>query len=170
MHLEQYINIMKILKSLLLTTSLILITVTISAGQSLNPTALDTALKSAKESGKKVLIDVYAEWCPYCEKMHTEVYTETGIIEAVNEHFYLVKINIESENEVNFLGNRMTESEFAKMLNSSSLPTTFFMNSSGELLGMQPGLLPADVFEDLLTFVGSDSFESLSFEEYRNRD
>jgi len=102
--------------------------------------------------------------------MHSEVYTETDVITAVNEHFYLVKINIESQNEVNFLGNRMTESDFAKMLKSSSLPTTFFMNSDGELLGMQPGLLPADVFEDLLTFVGTDSFESLSFEEYRNRD
>lgn len=139
-------------------------------GQSLNPKPLESALESASKNGKKVLIDVYAEWCPYCEKMHTEVYTKSDIIEAVNEHFYLVKINIESENEVNYLGNRMTESEFAKMLKSSSLPTTFFMNGDGELLGMQPGLLPADVFEDLLTFVGSDSFESLSFEEYRNRD
>ena len=161
---------MKTLKVLCLSLGLVICFSAISIGQSLNPTALESALLSAKESGKKVLIDVYAEWCPYCEKMHTEVYTETDVIEAVNEHFYLVKINIESQNEVNFLGNRMTESEFAKMLKSSSLPTTYFMNSSGELLGMQPGLLPADVFEDLLTFVGSDSYQSLSFEEYRNND
>lgn len=161
---------MKTLKTFCLTLGLLLCFSAISTGQSLNPTALESALISAKESGKKVLIDVYAEWCPYCEKMHTEVYTETDVIKAVNEHFYLVKINIESENEVNFLGNRMTESDFAKMLKSSSLPSTYFMNSSGELLGMQPGLLPADVFEDLLTFVGSDSYESLSFEEYRKKD
>lgn len=161
---------MKILKILCLSLGFVISFSAISNGQSLNPTALDSALLSAKESGKKVLIDVYAEWCPYCEKMHTEVYTETDVIKAVNEHFYLVKINIESQNEVNFLGNRMTESDFAKMLKSSSLPSTYFMNSSGELLGMQPGLLPADVFEDLLTFVGSDSYESLSFEEYRNKD
>lgn len=161
---------MKTLKILCLSVGLVLCFSAISTGQSLNPTALESALISAKESGKKVLIDVYAEWCPYCEKMHTEVYTETDVIKAVNEHFYLVKINIESQNEVNFLGNRMTESDFAKMLKSSSLPSTYFMNSSGELLGMQPGLLPADVFEDLLTFVGSDSYESLSFEEYRKKD
>ena len=161
---------MKKLKTFCLSLGLLLCFSAISTGQSLNPTALESALISAKESGKKVLIDVYAEWCPYCEKMHTEVYTETDVIKAVNEHFYLVKINIESQNEVNFLGNRMTESEFAKMLKSSSLPSTYFMNSSGELLGMQPGLLPADVFEDLLTFVGSDSYESLSFEEYRKKD
>jgi thioredoxin-related protein len=44
------------------------------------------------------------------------------------------------------------------------------MNGEGELLGMQPGLLSAEIFEDLLNFVGSDAFESLSFEEFRNRD
>lgn len=161
---------MKIFRILSLCIGVLLGVTALSYGQSLNPTALDSALKSASENGKKVLIDVYAEWCPYCEKMHTEVYTQTDVIDAVNEHFYLVKINIESKNEVNYLGNRMAESEFAKMLNSSSLPTTFFMNGEGDLLGMQPGLLPADVFEDLLNFVGSDAFESLSFEEYRNRD
>ncbi len=161
---------MKLINIICMALAMVLLATTISTAQSLNPTDLDKALESAKESGKKVLIDVYAEWCPYCAKMHSEVYTETDVITAVNEHFYLVKINIESQNEVNYLGNRMTESDFAKMLKSSSLPTTFFMNSDGELLGMQPGLLPADVFEDLLTFVGTDSFESLSFEEYRNRD
>lgn len=161
---------MKPIKITILTTLMLLSATVALFGQSLNPTPLDKALAAAKEDGKKVLIDVYAEWCPYCEKMHTEVYTETDIIEAVNAHFHLVKINIESDNEVNYLGNRMAEKEFAKMLNSSSLPTTFFMNADGELLGMQPGLLPADVFEDLLTFVGTDAFESVSFEEYRNRD
>lgn len=161
---------MKTFRIISLTIGLMVAATAVIYGQSLNPKPLESALESASKNGKKVLIDVYAEWCPYCEKMHTEVYTKSDIIEAVNEHFYLVKINIESENEVNYLGNRMTESEFAKMLKSSSLPTTFFMNGDGELLGMQPGLLPADVFEDLLTFVGSDSFESLSFEEYRNRD
>ncbi|WP_340104995.1 thioredoxin family protein [Rhodohalobacter sp. 8-1] len=161
---------MKIFRIISLSIAILFGVTSLSFAQSLNPTELDSALESAKKNDKKVLIDVYAEWCPYCEKMHTEVYTQSDIIEAVNDHFYLVKINIESQNEVNYLGNRMAESEFAKMLNSSSLPTTFFMNGDGDLLGMQPGLLPADVFEDLLNFVGSDAFESLSFEEYRNRD
>jgi len=136
--------------------------------QSLNPIDLDRALDYAKQHEKKVLIDVYAEWCPYCEKMHNEVYTEAGVIEAVNEYYYLVKINIESDNKVKFHGREYTERDFSAMLNSTSLPTTFFMTGEGELLGMQPGLLPADVFEDLLHFVGSGAYESSTFDEFRN--
>lgn len=142
----------------------------VAFSQSLTPTDLETALASAKADDKKVLIDVYAEWCPYCEKMHTEVYTETDVIEAVNEYYYLVKINIESDNIVNYLGNKMPERDFATLLESTSLPTTYFMNGKGELLGTQPGLLPADVFRDLLHFVGSNAFESTSFDEFRNRE
>ncbi|MFO7845577.1 MAG: thioredoxin fold domain-containing protein [Balneolaceae bacterium] len=138
--------------------------------QSLEPTSLETALTSARETGKKVLIDVYAEWCPYCERMHTEIYTENEVITAIDEHYYLVKINIESDEKVNYLGNEMAEKEFAQMLQSTNLPTTYFMNGDGELLGKQPGVIPADVFEDLLYFVGSNAFENLTFDEYRNRD
>lgn len=155
-----------------LSTFLFMALICVSGGhtQGLQPTELDRALEYAKQNDKKVLIDVYAEWCPYCEKMHNEVYTEAGVIEAVNEYYYLVKINIESENKVTFNGREMTERDFSVMLNSSSLPTTFFMTGQGELLGMQPGLLPADVFEDLLHFVGSNAFESSTFDEFRNSE
>lgn len=161
---------MKLLKFTFILSLLLMVSAGLALSQSLNPTPLETALKSAKANDKKVLIDVYAEWCPYCEKMHTEVYTVSDIIEAVNEYYYLVKINIESDNIVNYLGNKMPERDFATMLKSSSLPSTYFMNGNGELLGMQPGLLPADVFEDLLHFVGSDAYESTTFDEFRNRD
>ncbi len=128
--------------------------------------ALDEAIELAQSNDKKVLINVYADWCPYCERMHKNTYTDETVIAAIDDNFYLVMINIESENLVNYLGNEMTEIEFAQSLNSNSLPTTFFMNRDGALLGMQPGLLPAETFHKLLNFVGTDSYLSTSFEEF----
>ncbi len=158
---------MKFIKILLLTAVVITALTVKAQTQSLNPMALDEAIEAASANNKKILIDVYAEWCPYCEKMHNEVYTESDVIEAVNEYYYLVKINIESDNMVNYLGREMTEQNFSAMLESSSLPTTYFMNGEGAVLGLQPGLVPSDTFRDLLHFVGSDAYESQSFEEFR---
>lgn len=128
---------------------------------------LEEAIKLASEKDKKVLIDIYAEWCPYCGSMHSDTYTDERVKSAIDEHFLLVTVNIESSNKLKFNGQEFTEREFSSYLSSGSVPTTFFLDSDGEILGMQPGLIPADVFSQLLNFVGSDAFLVQSFDEYR---
>lgn len=128
---------------------------------------LEEAIKLASEKDKKVLIDIYAEWCPYCGKMHSDTYTDERVISAIEDHFLLVTVNIESNNKLNYNGREFTEREFSSYLSSGSVPTTYFLDSDGEILGMQPGLIPADVFSQLLNFVGSDAFLTQSFDEYR---
>lgn len=141
-----------------------------SQANSLQSYNLKEALEIANENNKKVLIDVYAEWCPYCQEMHSEVYTDSRVIEAIENSFILVKINIESEEMVNYLGTEMSERDFAMALQSTSTPTTYFMEGDGSLLGKQPGKIPAEMFSNLLNFVGSDAYLEQTFDEYRNRD
>lgn len=129
---------------------------------------LQDALELAGEKDKKVLIDVYAEWCPYCGRMHSDTYTDSRVIDTINDYFVLVKINIESDDKLNYLGQEFTEKQFSAFLQNSSLPTTYFMQSDGELLGKQPGLIPAEMFSLLLEFVGAGIYKEQSFEEFRN--
>ena len=131
---------------------------------------LEEAIKLASEKDKKVLIDIYADWCPYCGTMHSDTYTDEKVELAIDEHFLLVTVNIESENKLKFNGREFTEREFSGYLSSGSVPSTFFLDSDGEILGMQPGLIPADVFSKLLNFVGSDAFLTQSFDEYRREN
>lgn len=133
------------------------------------PVSLQHALEQAATENKKILVDVYAEWCPYCERMHTEVYPNEEVLDAISSHFIWVKINIESNETVNYLGTEMTEAEFAQALQNKNVPTTYFLNNEGAILGTQPGFIPSDTFSELLNFVGSDAYLDESFEEYRNR-
>lgn len=133
------------------------------------PVTLEQALEEASENGKKILIDVYAEWCPYCQRMHSEVYKDESVLGAISDHYIWVKINIESDDLVNYFGTEMTEAEFAGALESRSVPTTVFMNDAGQIIGMQPGFIEIEMFADLLNFVGSDAFLSQDFQEYRNQ-
>lgn len=131
---------------------------------------LDEALKMAEAEGKKILMDVYAVWCPYCKKMHTEVYTDPTVQERIEELFYVVKVNAEGGDPVFYKGIEYTEETFARALNVTSYPSTFFMRADGEILGMQPGVMPADIFGYLLEYVGKDEFLEQSFDDFLPSD
>jgi thioredoxin-related protein len=132
------------------------------------PITLEEALKMAPESGKKILVDVYAEWCPYCQRMHSEVYKDDSVLEAISDYFIWVKINVESEEMVNYHGTEMTEAQFARALENQSVPTTYFLNEEGSILGSQPGFIDSPMFSSLLNFVGSDQYRVQTFQEYQN--
>ncbi len=137
---------------------------------SAEPISLEQALKLAPETGKKILVDVYATWCPYCKRMHSEVYPSDEVTQAISDHFLLVKIDVEGSDEVNYLGEVMTEAEFARALDNQNVPTTYFLNEEGAILGVQPGYIDQDVFSSLLQFVGSDAYLNQSFSEFNESD
>ncbi|MCC5940480.1 MAG: thioredoxin family protein [Balneolaceae bacterium] len=137
-----------------------------SQSSQVEPVSLEQALRMAPEQEKKILVDVYAAWCPYCQRMHSEVYVDSDVVEAINEHFILVRINVESDETVSYLGNEMSEAEFARALENRNVPTTYFLNHEGAIIGAQPGYLEEGVFSNLLNFVGSDAFLTQTFDEY----
>lgn len=134
------------------------------------PISLQQALENVQQSDKKVLIDVYASWCPYCKRMHTEVYPSEEVLEAISEYFYWVKIDVEGNEKVNYLGTEMTEAEFARALDNQNVPTTYFLNDEGAILGVQPGYLDSSVFSNLLRFVGSGAYLNQSFSDFSSQE
>jgi len=130
---------------------------------------MERALKLALDNDKLILIDVFAQWCPYCQRMQSDVYPSEKVEEKVKKYFIPVRIDTESDRTMSYHGNEFTESEFAAALQYRSVPTTYFMNANGEVIGQQPGFLPVDVFAELLEYVGSGAHETQSFEEFRNR-
>lgn len=149
---------------------LMLLPVVVSAqDQLVEPVPLEKALELAPKEGKKILVDVFATWCPYCQRMHSDVYPSEGVQKAISDYFLWVKIDVESEKMVNYHGEEMTQAEFASALENQNVPTAYFLNSEGAILGKQPGFLEEEVFVNLLNFVGSDAYLDQSFQEYKGK-
>ncbi|NBC05243.1 MAG: thioredoxin fold domain-containing protein, partial [Bacteroidetes bacterium] len=127
---------------------------------------LQQALELAPQEGKKILVDVFANWCPYCQRMHSEIYPSEAVQNAISDYFLWVRIDVESDAIVNYHGEEMTEAEFASALENQNVPTAYFLNSEGAILGKQPGFLKEDLFVNLLKFVGSDAYLDQSFQDY----
>ena len=51
---------------------------------------------------KKIFIDFYADWCSPCLKMQKEVFTDTLIIDLLNQDYYAVKMNAETKDTIYF--------------------------------------------------------------------
>ena len=131
--------------------------------------SLEEAQKEAKETGKKVLIFGYADWCTYCMKMRKETYPEENVQKSLTDDFIPVQINGESEEEIVFNGKTYKSYELARYLRLTSYPTHYFLNSEGKIIGAQPGFLPADVFSPLMDYVSEDLFGKVSFLDYMEK-
>jgi thioredoxin-related protein len=99
-------------------------------------------------------------------KMRKETYPSENVQKSIDADFIPVQINGESEEEVVFNGKTYKSYELARNLRLTSYPTHYFLSSEGEIIGAQPGFLPADVFSPLMDYVSEDLFGEVSFLDY----
>ena len=128
--------------------------------------SLEQAQQLAQKGDKKVLIYAEATWCGYCQKMDREVFPDSHVIRTMEKYYFPVRLDIESDRTITFNGREMTERRFAMEHRVTGTPTTFFVNDKGEILGAQPGFIPADVFSSLLAYVGSEAYTRVKFDQY----
>lgn len=53
---------------------------------------------------KKILVDVYTQWCGPCKMMDRNTFSDPEIINMIGKNFYAVKFDAEGPNAVNFKG------------------------------------------------------------------
>jgi thioredoxin-like negative regulator of GroEL len=99
-------------------------------------TRLGPALAQAEREGKLLLVDLYAEWCPWCERLDELVFTTSAFREAARD-FVLVRVDTEDQGE----GSRL-----AARLGIRSLPTLLILDHRQVQIGTVRGFHPVDIF------------------------
>ena len=56
-------------------------------------------------NGKKMIIDLYTDWCGWCKVMDRNTFTDSNVISHINENFVAIKFDAEYENSVTFNNN-----------------------------------------------------------------
>ncbi len=62
------------------------------------------AINRNADTQKKVFIDFYTDWCTYCRKMDKAVFTKPKVVNLLNEAYFAVRFDAETESEVQFGG------------------------------------------------------------------
>jgi len=81
-------------------------------GAKINWLTLEEAQALNKTTPKKIMVDLYTEWCGPCKRMMQETFTDPQLIKYLNENFYAVKFNAESQAPVNFKGKLYSNPKF----------------------------------------------------------
>jgi len=145
---------------------LILIISTLSLAKNPEWKKFDEGMKLAKQSGKKVLIDVYTDWCSWCKKMDANTYTDNSVIEYLNKNFVVIKLNAEANEKISFAGQSFSPAEFAQGMGVNGYPATLFLKSDGQPITLLPGYSEAGMFIHILSFIGENHYEKKKFAEY----
>ena len=127
---------------------------------------LPEAIRAARDSHKKILVDVFTDWCTWCKKMDKEVYGVDQVQSYLTEHFELVKINAESEKKHEFRDGVFTEKQISAAFEVDGYPTTLFLTSEGELITSVPGYLKQKTFLAILEYMQGDHFKNTNWEQF----
>ena len=138
---------------------------------------IEEAEKLNKEQPRKIMIDVYTDWCGWCKKMDKETFNHPVIADYINQYYYPVKLNAESKEEITFNGTtykfvaqgaRGYHELAAGLLNGRmSYPSIAYMNEKLELLGAVPGFYTPDRIEPLLSYIAEEKYTSVSLEDFQ---
>lgn len=122
----------------------------------INWITIEEAEKLTKENPKHVFVDVYTDWCGWCKKMDKSTFTDPEVVKYVNQHFYAVKLNAESDKKINVKGIDTTARQLAASFRVTGYPTIVFIDKEFHRVTPVPGYKRAEEFKNILMeIVGS---------------
>lgn len=123
--------------------------------------SFEDALKKAKSENKRVIIDVYTDWCGWCKKMDGEAYSNSDIKKLLEDNFVFIKLNAEGTKKIKYNGKEYTETDLAAYFEVTGYPTTVFLEPDGKLIEFKydkynmksvPGYFKTDEFKKILEY------------------
>ena len=129
---------------------------------------LNDALVKAKKNNKKIIVDIYTDWCGWCKKMDADVYDNEKVKKIIKKSFVFAKLDAESLAEVTYNNMKYTEQDIALYFEANGYPTTVFLEPDGKVIEFKydktvmknlPGYFGADDFRKMLNFIKNEKYK-----------
>lgn len=147
----------------------------------INWISFEEAVTLNQTKPKKILVDIYTDWCGWCKRMDATTYSNQSIVEYINEKYYAVKLDAEMKDTVklgeqifvnkNPKGRRNPHDLAIQLLNGKmTYPSTVILDERVELMNPPiAGYMDARKIEPILHYFGDDVYEKkeMGWEEFQ---
>ena len=104
----------------------------------------------SEKEPRKIIMDVYTDWCGWCKKMDKTTFADEEVARYVNENFYAVKLKADSKDKVTFKGKEFAKGELAQAFRVTGYPTIVFFDEAFSKFQPVSGYRGAEDFLSLL--------------------
>ena len=150
--------------------------------QEINWVTMEEAIALQETAPKKIIMDVYTNWCGPCKMLDKNTFHNEDVANYVNEHFYAVKFNAEGNDNVTYkdqaFGNpnydatkanrRNSAHEFSRYLKVNAYPTMVFFDEEANYITPVTGYLKPQQLELYLKLFQSDKHKEMKTQEQFN--
>lgn len=168
---------MKRIVFLLVIVSLGLIKISSAQETNVKWYTFEEAVELNKTEHRKIFIDVYTDWCGWCKKMEATTFTHPAIAKILNEDYYAVRFDAETNDTIDFAGRQFINEggksrsphqlAVALLQGRMSYPSIAYLNETNNLIYTWPGYKTPETLEPILKFFAEDAFLTTHFEEYQ---
>jgi len=155
---------------------LIIISVFISLGSMKIPAqesvrwyTLSEAIELNRVEPRKLMVDVYTDWCGWCKRMDAQTFSNAEIVKYLNMNFYPVKFNAEMKDSL-ILGDRTYYfvdqgrrgyHEVAAILTKGRLsyPTIVYLDEELRHIAVEPGFKTAEQLSEKLVYYHEEKYK-----------
>ncbi|WP_299228410.1 thioredoxin fold domain-containing protein [uncultured Psychroserpens sp.] len=148
--------------------------------EGINWVTLDEALELQKKNPKKIMMDVYTNWCGPCKMLDKNTFHNKDVVDYVNENYYAVKFNAEGDSTVNYDGKTFSNPnykpalanrrngvhELTRYLKVSAYPTIVFFDENAKVIAPIRGYKQPQGIELYLKLFKEDDYVGMTQEDF----
>lgn len=164
------------MKIYLTSLSALLLALTINGQAPVKWYSVEEAFALTKKEPRKILIDVYTDWCSWCKVMDSKTFSNQVIADYLNSNFYPVKFNAEQKEDITLNGKTFKfvasgsrgYHELAAQLLDGKLgyPSVVFLDEQTRMIQPVQGYIQAREFDGIVRFIGDDHYKNVKWEDF----
>ncbi|MEH6535164.1 MAG: thioredoxin fold domain-containing protein [Psychroserpens sp.] len=161
---------------LLFAVALITSTSAIAQSQEINWMTFEDALAAQKKNPKKIMMDVYTNWCGPCKLLDKNTFHNKDVVAFVNKNFYAVKFNAEGNSKVTYEGKEYSNPSYkeelknrrngvhqlSRYLGVRAYPTIVYFDEKGDKIQPISGYMKPQQIELYLKLFQTDAYKDIT--------